>query len=252
MNPARHASASRGLVRATLALLSIAAAVPAQAADRVAPDSASAAIRPQADLPASVLEHYVGYYEVGGGLVLTISRQGEQLYAQLTGQQAAAIYPETVASFYYKVIDARVDFIPDPPTQINALVLHQGGNDLVAPRIDAIQAQRLQAAVSGRAQGQAAAPASAQAAAQLLAGLAAGAPDYGSMTPELASAMRQQLPQLQELLARLGPVQSIRFVGVANQGWDLYLVTHERGTSELRIRLNSSGAVAGALLSSGP
>lgn len=210
------------------------------------------ALRRQADLPASVLEHYVGYYEVGAGLVLTISRQGEQLFAQLTGQQTAAIYPETVASFYYKVVDARIDFIPDPPTQINALVLHQGGNDLVAQRIDAVQAQRLQAAVGGRPQEQAPAPASASAAAQLLTGLAAGAPDYGRMTPELASALRQQLPQLQDLLARLGPVRSMRFIGVGNPGWDLYLVTHDHGTSELRIRLNSSGAIAGALVSSGP
>ncbi len=209
-------------------------------------------VRPQADLPASVLDRYVGYYEVGAGLVLTISRQGEQLYAQLTGQTAAAIYAETVASFYYKVVDARIDFIPDPPLQINALVLHQHGNDLVAQRIDAAQAQRLQAAINSRVQGQDGAPASEQAAAHLLAGLAAGAPDYGSMTPELADAMRQQLPQLQDMLTRLGRVRSIRFIGVGNQGWDQYLVTHEHGTSELRIRINSSGAVAGALVSSGP
>jgi hypothetical protein len=204
------------------------------------------------DLPVSILERYTGAYRVGSQLVLTITRQGEQLYAQLTGQPAAAIYPETVSSFVYRVVDARIDFIPNPPAQIDALVLHQGGNDLMAPRIDAAEAQQLQSAVAGRVQAQAAAPGSEQAARRLLAGLAAGAPDYAMMSPALASATRQQLPQLKSVLDALGAVQSVSFQGVGNQGWDLYLIRHEHGTSQLRILVQPDGIIAGALLSAGP
>jgi hypothetical protein len=224
----------------------------AAAADPAATDPAASSARRPVDLPASVLERYVGYYQIGDRAVLTISRRDDQLFAQVTGQPAVRIFPETVASFYYKVVDARIDFIPDPPAQINALVLHQGGSDLVAQRIEADQAQRIQAAVNQRVQGQAAATGSQQAAQHLLAGLAAGSPDYDAMTPELANATRQQLPQLQALLTRLGAVRSISFIGVGNQGWDMYLVRHEHGTSQLRIALDGSGLVAGALLSAGP
>ena len=203
-------------------------------------------------LPIPILDRYTGTYRVGDRLVLTITRQGEQLYAQLTGQAAAAIYPETAASFVYKVVDARIDFIPNPPAQINALVLHQRGNDVMAPRIEAAEAQRLQAVLANRVQEQTASPGSAPAARRLLDGLADGAPDYAAMSPALASATRQQLPQLKSMLDALGAVQSLTFEGVGNQGWDLYLVRHERGTSQLRILVQPNGIIAGALLAAGP
>ena len=214
---------------------------------RAGPDSPAAV-----DLPISILERYTGAYRIGGRLVLTITRQGQQLYAQLTGQPAAAIYPETAASFVYRVVDARIDFIPDPPAQINALVLHQRGNDLMAPRIDAAEAQQLQGEVSNRVQAQVATPGSEQAARRLLEGLSSGSPDYAAMSPALASATRQQLPQLKSMLDTLGAVQSVDFAGVGNQGWDLYLVRHEHGTSQLRILVQANGIIAGALLTAGP
>jgi hypothetical protein len=214
--------------------------------------AATSDIRATIQLPASVLERYVGYYRVGDRAVLTIQRQGEQLYAQLTGQPSVPIFAQTPASFFYKIVNARIDFLPDAPAQINALVLHQGGNDLIAQRINAAAAQQIQAAVDQRVQGQAPAPGAQEAASQLLAGLAAGAPDYDRMTPELAKATRQQIPQLQALLNRLGAVQSLQFVGVGNQGWDLFMVRHEHGASQLRISVDSSGLISGALLSAGP
>jgi hypothetical protein len=213
---------------------------------------AAASEPPQVDLPGPILERYTGYYQLGEQLVLTITRQGQQLYAQLTGQAALEIYPETAASFVYKVVHARIDFIPNPPAQITALVLNQNGADHVAPRVDAAQAQQIQAALASRVQGQSPTPGSEQAARRLLVGVAAGAPDYDAMTPELASATRQQLPKIQALLATLGAVQTVQFEGVGNQGWDLYAVRHEHGTSQVRILMNSNGIMAGALISAGP
>jgi hypothetical protein len=214
--------------------------------------AAAESAHPRVDLPGSVLERYTGDYQLGNHLVLHITRMGDQLYAQLTGQGSAGIFPETVASFVYRVADARIDFIPDPPMQITALVLHQNGSDYVAPRIDAGVGTQLDAGLARRLQQQSAAPGSVEAAHELLAGIAAGAPDFTRMTPDLADATRAQLPQLQGELARLGPVQSVQFQGVGNQGWDLYSVQHERGSSQLRILMSPDGRIAGALLSAGP
>lgn len=233
-------------VRGAIAPCAHAAAADAAAAPGAAP------ARSAVDLPGSVLERYTGDYQLGDRLVLHITRQGEQLYAQLTGQAAAAIYPETVASFVYHVVNARIDFIPDPPLQITALVLHQNGSDIVAQRIDLTRGAQLDAALVQRIEQQTPAPGSEQAARALLAGLAAGTPDYAHMTPQLADATREQLPQLQDELARLGAVQSLSFQGVGNQGWDLYFVRHERGSSQLRILMGADGRIAGALLSAGP
>jgi hypothetical protein len=72
---------------------------------------------------------------------------------QLPGQSPTEIYAETAASFVYKTMDARIDFMPNPPVEINALVLHQQGLDHVAPRIDATTAQAIAAANDERAKG---------------------------------------------------------------------------------------------------
>jgi hypothetical protein len=53
-------------------------------------------------------------------------------------------------------------------------------------------------------------------------------------------------------MAALGPVVSIKFVGVGAQGWDLYKITHEHGASQMRVIVDSQGLIAGALLSAGP
>jgi hypothetical protein len=72
------------------------------------------------------------------------------------------------------------------------------------------------------------------------------------MSPALADAVRKQLPKLQPWLADLGPIVSVQFVGVGNQGWDVYTLKHEHGSSQLRIVLDARGIITGALSSAGP
>jgi hypothetical protein len=47
-------------------------------------------------------------------------------------------------------------------------------------------------------------------------------------------------------------VQSIKFHGVGNQGWDIYDVQYERGSVQWRIALAEDGRIAGALVTAGP
>lgn len=97
-------------------------------------------------LPTAILDRYTGYYALSLSSVITVTRVGSQLMVQLPGQPAAEITAETPASFIYKGMDVRIDFMPNPPIEITALVLHQQGLDHVAPRIDAAQAQAISAA----------------------------------------------------------------------------------------------------------
>jgi hypothetical protein len=126
---------------ATVAVAAIIAALPI----------GTAPADPQAQLPAAILERYTGYYALSASSVITVTRAGSQLLVQLPGQPAAEIYAETAASFVYKTLDVRIDFMPNPPVEITALVLHQQGLDHVAPRIDAAQAQAIAAANEQRA-----------------------------------------------------------------------------------------------------
>jgi hypothetical protein len=113
----------------------------------------SARADPAVELPVAILERYTGYYALSASSVITVTRAGSRLLVQLPGQAAAEIYAQTAASFVFKTMDARIDFMPNPPVEITALVLHQQGLDHVSPRIDAAQAQAIATANEQRAKG---------------------------------------------------------------------------------------------------
>lgn len=71
---------------------------------------------------------YLGEYQLGPNAILTISKTGAQLYAQLTGQPRFEIYPEAETKFFLKVVDAQLSFVKDDKGQVTHLILHQGGN----------------------------------------------------------------------------------------------------------------------------
>jgi CubicO group peptidase (beta-lactamase class C family) len=83
---------------------------------------------------AATLRAYPGTYEVQPGFALVITLEGDQLMAQATGQQKFPLFAETDARFFFKVVDAQVDFVRDEQGAVTRLVLHQGGRDMTALR----------------------------------------------------------------------------------------------------------------------
>jgi bla regulator protein blaR1 len=237
-----------------VALLSLSAVLVAVAA-QVSPPNAAGSVSPthqEISLDASVLDEYVGSYKAGDRAVITVTRTGQQLMAQLTGQPSAPIYPESTREFFYKIVDAQISFVPDAQGQASSLVLHQNGHNMTMPRVDAAVAQQIADIVLAKVQAQTATPGSEAALRRLIAAIESGKPNYDEMTPALADVTRQQLPKLQAVVSGFGAVQSIEFRGVGNQGWDLYDVKQERGSLQWRIALDSSGKIAGALVTAAP
>jgi CubicO group peptidase (beta-lactamase class C family) len=82
-----------------------------------------------------VLERYVGQYQLGPNFVLTITLEGNQLFAEATGQPRFPIFPKGERDFFYKVVDAQITFETDASGRATSLTLHQNGADLPAKRI---------------------------------------------------------------------------------------------------------------------
>jgi serine-type D-Ala-D-Ala carboxypeptidase/endopeptidase len=83
------------------------------------------------------------------GLVLTISREGARLFAQLTGQPKARIYSHSESEFFFATaIDAWISFRTDG--QADSLIFHHNGRDSAARRVDAAEAQAAEAAFRPR------------------------------------------------------------------------------------------------------
>ncbi len=94
------------------------------------------AARTQIAVDPTVLDSIVGRYQLAPSAILTVTRDGDRAFVQLTGQQAFEIFPESDRKFFLKVIDAQLSFERNAPGKAAAVVLHQNGMDQRAPRIE--------------------------------------------------------------------------------------------------------------------
>jgi CubicO group peptidase (beta-lactamase class C family) len=83
-----------------------------------------------------LFDGYVGTYELVPNVVFKVTREGDHLFAQLTGQQNFEIFPEGERDYFYKVVDAQITFVTDGQGKATHLILHQNGLDQHAKRIE--------------------------------------------------------------------------------------------------------------------
>ena len=120
---------------------------------------------------------------------------------------------------------------------------------MVAKRLDDTEVKKVldaAAATDKRIKDQTPAPGSEDAVRRMIEELRAGKPNYDLLSPGLANATRQQLPQLQSMITGLGALQSVDFKGVGPAGADIYQLKFEKGSLEYRISLGSDGVTQGA------
>mgnify|MGYP000148725704 CR=1 FL=1 len=89
-------------------------------------------IRVPARVDPAILEHYVGNYELYPNFILTVTRTGDRLWVQATGQPRLGIYPESETTFFYRAVDARITFVRNQDGKVDKLILHQHGFALPA------------------------------------------------------------------------------------------------------------------------
>jgi hypothetical protein len=100
----------------------------------------------------SGLDRHVGLYRMNPRAIFTVSRQGEQLFAQVTGQRRLPLYPAGENEFFYKDIAAQITFLGGGEGGSSALVLHQNGRIWPSPRVDVAAKEAADARFAARAQ----------------------------------------------------------------------------------------------------
>ena len=206
--------------------------------------------RKEITLDPQLLERFVGAYQLAPGVNLLITRENKQLFVKLTSQAALPIFPESENLFFLKAVDAQIEFPKDgAPGKAGQLILHQNGRDTPAKRLGDAEAKRLAdaaAVLAKRFKDQTPAPGGEAVLRKMIADVRLGKPDYDSMSPGLAAATRQQLPQLQATLTQVGALQSLTFKGVGPGGDDMYSAKFEKGSLEDQIWLGPDGKVESA------
>ena len=69
-----------------------------------------------------------------GNADLSVTLTGTQLMAQLTGQPAFPIFAESETLFFFKVVEATLEFQRDANGAVTAVRLRQGPIDSLAPK----------------------------------------------------------------------------------------------------------------------
>jgi CubicO group peptidase (beta-lactamase class C family) len=80
-------------------------------------------------LAPEVLERYVGDYELAPTFHIVITREGNALFGQPTGQDKVQLYPEKEAAFFLKVVEAQVVFVQDSSGKVTGMILKQNGQE---------------------------------------------------------------------------------------------------------------------------
>lgn len=81
-----------------------------------------------------ILEAYVGTYQLGPKVNIMITLEEGQLMGQVSGQVKVALFASSNVKFFCKLVDAEIEFTKDEKGTVIGLILHQGGQDMNAPR----------------------------------------------------------------------------------------------------------------------
>ncbi|XZE54304.1 serine hydrolase [Planctomycetaceae bacterium SH139] len=122
------------------ALPAVPAVSPSQISDRIAEAFLSNKMTDPADrqvdtsVTAEAMQKLTGKYDYQTA-VMEITFDDGQLYAQLTGQPKYQIYPASPTTYFWKVVDAEVEFKFDEDGQVIAAKHRQGLSNFTAPKI---------------------------------------------------------------------------------------------------------------------
>lgn len=86
-------------------------------------------------LEAKIFDAYIGEYQLAPTFVITISREGDQFFAQATGQGKFELFAETETDFFLTEVDVQITFVKEDKGQVTHLVLHQNKVDQPAKKI---------------------------------------------------------------------------------------------------------------------
>ena len=197
--------------------------------------------------PEEELNRYVGFYVLGGHIILTVRREGSRLFEQQRNLPPEEIFADSETEFWTK-LGQHFTFMRDEQGAVTGIVGNTQNREphpFVWPRVDAAMAQQILASNKARLQAQTSIPGSEAVLHRLIDGWRTGRPDYADMAPSYRELWKNK-ERVSRLQLRFGPggaVQSMEFLHVDEAGADVYQVRQEHGRSDMAIYLNADGLI---------
>jgi CubicO group peptidase (beta-lactamase class C family) len=90
--------------------------------------------RTVAKVDTKIYDEYVGEYALGPNAVMTVTRDGDRILVQRTGQPRVEMYPESETKFFLRGVDAQITFVKGEKGTVSHLILHLGATDQKAAK----------------------------------------------------------------------------------------------------------------------
>jgi uncharacterized protein (TIGR03435 family) len=87
-------------------------------------------------------DRFVGHYDFPHDRILTVYREGDKFYSQVTGQLPVEIFAESEYKFFASAVDAEYTFICDAQDQVTEMMFCQSGHNTTVKALDERTAQQ--------------------------------------------------------------------------------------------------------------
>ena len=91
--------------------------------------------RTSINVDSKIYEDYVGQYEIASNVLLDITKEGEKLMSQTTGQAKMELLPESEIEFFIKGFTAQFVFVRDGTGKVTKLIINQEGQRVTVNRV---------------------------------------------------------------------------------------------------------------------
>jgi CubicO group peptidase (beta-lactamase class C family) len=95
------------------------------------------------DVPPELSAAYVGQYRLRSGQLMTVTREGDVLFAQVAGPPKFELLPRSETQFFLIEAKATVEFVKGANGTITKAVLQQDGRTVEAPKTEAAVAESM-------------------------------------------------------------------------------------------------------------
>jgi Domain of unknown function (DUF3471) len=205
--------------------------------------------REAANIDPSVLDAYVGDYQLGPTMFIRVTHTGRRLYATATGSTPLEMLPESERKFFSNAARTQIVFTRGGQDEVKGLLFCSNGRELPARRVDPFEAGRQEAAIADHRRSQAAMPGSEAALRRHIEALGQGRIELANLTDALAGKIS---PHDAQEVAELGTLKTIAFDGVGAEGWDVYDAQFSHGIATWHIHLDADGRIDGLVFHPGP
>ncbi len=82
-----------------------------------------------------IYDAYVGEYEFGQNRIITITKEGDKLFAQRGGAPRSEISPESEIKFFLTVADVQFIFLKDDAGKVSGMILYANGQEMKGNKV---------------------------------------------------------------------------------------------------------------------